>query len=247
MLLADNLTHWWKLDDDGVWADDVGSWSLSEGGGVIVSGVGPAGEDVANFDDGEYLDRSNVAWDGAGDEISVAIWFKADVISGAHGNWLFSWRDATGADPRICQIYLETSSGKMAAGFFDSAGNAASMFSTTSPGTSGWNHAVITRDGDSDHRLYLNGSNEASDTTALSGITGSSIPFAIGTSSWAKGNSDLSHDGKLWGCGVWDRALSAGDVTTLYNAGSFLDFADFPTDGVANPRRRRQRNNRGAL
>ena len=77
-----------------------------------------------------------------------------------------------------------------------------------------WNHFVLTYDG-SMLRLYHNGM--PADSTGASGtITLGNVPFYIGTVPFQTTDFDL--DGRLDDVCLWNRALSASDVSAWYNA-----------------------------
>lgn len=221
--LTTNLLHWWSLHDDGVWSDDVGGWSLSEGGTVTVSSSGgPGSKDAADFDRGEYLHRSDVAWDGASDAMSLSLWWRSDSLGSSIGNWLFNWR-SVGAI--FVNAFHRNSDNVIRVAIGD--GTTSTSMNGPAIALSEWHNFVLTSDGASDHKLYVDGTEQATSTTTLSGITASALPFAFATTAWSKGLSDNSHDGRLWGCGIWDRQLSASDASALYNGGSGLDYGDF--------------------
>lgn len=102
-------------------------------------------------------------------------------------------------------------------GFTLTATNGNNMKDSTS-GTlaAGWNHVCFTYDGTSDSKLYLNGTETGSASLALgAGIAGNTDDLYFGneaTNSFAGAGRNMN-----W-LGWYNRALTATEVTTVYNA-----------------------------
>ena len=102
-------------------------------------------------------------------------------------------------------------------GFFLQATNGNNMKDSTS-GTlaAGWNHICFTYDGTSESKLYLNGTETGSASSALgAGISGNTDPLYFGNDS----STTFTGAGRNmnW-LGWYNRALTATEVTTVYNA-----------------------------
>ncbi len=226
-------THWWDLDDDGAWADQgekaAAGWDLTELGTPVTtsSTIGSGGSrTVVDFDGGDGLEFNNggtktVVWDGDNDLISVACWANADVVA-TSGNWLMSWRQSS--SNRLLQLELFNDTTDHARS--DLWDDAQTLFAADDDegdapiSTSTWYHICTTFDG-SDVKLYVDGTLvETTDASSHSGafMTGAS-PFAIGVAAFNKTNSGFYHNGKMHAAGIWDVALTADDVATLYNNG----------------------------
>lgn len=224
--LSESPAHWWDLDDDGVWADSVGGWSLTESSTVSVVSSGPNGQDVADLNGTSYLTRTNVAWDGVGNPRSFSVWFYADAVASI-GNWVFSWRSETEGN-RIMDVFVFNASTDYIRCLFDGASGAADLGSSSvSPvSPSQWYHVVGTTNGSNSHKLYVNGALVDTDTTSIGNVTGSSHPFAIGAAAWNKALATQKHNGQVTMLGVWDAELTSDDVAYLYNGGDGRQFAD---------------------
>lgn len=66
--------------------------------------------------------------------------------------------------------------------------------------------------------LYINGE-QVSQTGLFTGTTGvNAAPLAIGNASWTP-QANFQHRGRLFGAGVWGRALKNPEIVALYNSG----------------------------
>ena len=228
MALTDGLNHFWDLDDDGVWADDVGGWSLSEDGtpGVLPTG-GPDGGGCLNMTFDQNLYRTPVAWDGSVARLTCNMWFKLDAYD-TLGNIIFAWRQAT----RGVIAFNVNATGKLEGSVSDDTTTLSLATSTASISLATWYMATLTDDGTT-RRLYVNGSADGTDSTTLSGVyETSATEFSIGDP-WSTFAARM--DGKAAMFGIWERALSPTEITELYNSGAgkrYVALATAPT-GVA--------------
>lgn len=210
-------THYWDLDDDGVWADSFGSWDWSETGTVTVSsGTGPGGQDVASFDLGNHLTLGSKTWDGARDHISVSAWFKIDALD-TSGTFVFCWRDI--GPPLLAQIAIVNSTNNYPAiRVYDSAADDASLDNTgTNIATGAWQHIVLTWDGTT-AISYINNSVDATvEPGDVGAFSNSAIPLRIGE---VPSTATYDLDGQVAMVGIWDEALTSADVSYLYNSGN---------------------------
>lgn len=94
-----------------------------------------------------------------------------------------------------------------------SASAAQSVTSTTAISNNVWNHIVATWDGTNVH-IYVNGNDE--------GAVSQTVTPTTNTSSFKIGNASIgsyNYTGRIDEVGVWSRALTGAEVTTLYNSG----------------------------
>ena len=86
-------------------------------------------------------------------------------------------------------------------------------YETTSSMGYAWNHCVLTVDASNNIKLYLNGANEFTGNKSISRTNGGN--FAIGV---ARLSSPVYYfNGELDQVRIFNKALNAGEVTTLYN------------------------------
>jgi len=82
-----------------------------------------------------------------------------------------------------------------------------------------WHHIVMVVDSSGNGKLYVNGGQEA---TWSNGSNSSVNRFSIGQEWDSSTSASDFFDGKIDEVAIWNVALSAADVTTLYNSGNGL-------------------------
>ncbi len=218
--------HWWDLNDDGAWADSVGSWDLTEFGTVTISsGGGPNGQDVAVFDaTGDYLKLTtakNPVTEGYDTAFSLSIWaYHTSFNTGYYGNYYSGWRGASGTNFHYDLMYSGTTADCIA---FSGPKGTPCFASSVSEATSTWYHVVATWDG-STQKLYVNDDLKDSDANTNTAYNGA-INLFVGTT-YSGGASNLQMLGRLGMFGLFPGALTADDVTYLYNSGNGRQFGD---------------------
>lgn len=97
-------------------------------------------------------------------------------------------------------------------GYFESGSSQNEIYSTTTVNNGNWHNLVITYGGPGSRvRMYIDGVKEDS-TSTLTLATGTSF-FGIGKSPWA----NTFFQGKIDDLGLWNRALTQDEITTLYH------------------------------
>ena len=229
--------HWWDLDDlsDGLTDQGDGSndMSLTNVSTTVDTGDAPdSGDSILIGSNTQYLHTlNNFAWDGSGNEVSWAAWFKCESQSSTY-NSILMWRNASSTTPRIIHLDVTNSTVDTARviTFDDDSPDdliLASGTSEVSPATPAWFHVVGVFDGVDTVEIFVNGTSEGTSTNASFGtIEQGSAPFAIGAASWDKTTASVHHDGNVWACGIWDEALQQADIDALYNSGSGAKYAN---------------------
>jgi hypothetical protein len=213
MPLRSSLADYWTLDESSGnnRADSVGDVALAENGGSAGSSTGLIGN-AADFDGGAHTlqgihDVSAPGWDTP--PFSLSVWFNpaslADSAIFAKG-----YVDSGG----IGWALKLTSGG----GLIVEEGGTDVITSGTTISASSWTHAVIVDDG-STVSLYINGSFESS---ASSAFASSARIVAFGGKSLAFGPpyAQDNFTGLIDEAAFWSKALTSGEVASLYNGGS---------------------------
>jgi len=226
MALTDNLLAYWKLDESsGNAVDSVGTNT-----GVNTSVTYAAGKinNGAVFNGSAYLTVARNASIEPVNAISIAMWVN---ISSTSNFQMLIAKGENAGDTRSWELrcngtttQLQMQGRRSDAGFIACA-------TTSSLGTGTWKHIVFTRNGTT-MAIYING---VSDT--LTGVTSSSLDFAYSTDDlWiGQRNGGLRFNGSLDEIGLWSRALTSTEVTSLYNGGSGLQYpfgASTPTGNM---------------
>jgi len=82
--------------------------------------------------------------------------------------------------------------------------------------TGAWDHLVMTWNSGGYMVVYVNGVAADSIPASVNPIGANSEPFIIGVSPWSQSPTALAVYGDLDDIGLWNRALSAGEVLALY-------------------------------
>ena len=120
-----------------------------------------------------------------------------------------------GSNNGINGIFFRLLSGSNDVQFFPNDSVGASTWTNAWPGTGEWVHwalVFIQGGGSNNTELYINGVSQGPKTQAASYPTGSTLEIG----SWAAGNV---FDGKMAWVSVHERALTATEILTAYNAG----------------------------
>lgn len=205
--LDDDLAHYYSFDSNA--NDEVGS-----NNGTVVNAVNTTG----------YLSNA-YDFDGVGDWITfsdwfadtttprtISCWYRHDTIAGDQTVWIN--RHTTGG----LMTLRKTSAGAM--DFLVWNGSTYTTINVHTPVVDTWYHVVCVWDGTTGY-AYLNGTLANSSATALAGVG-----TATGTRIAAATNNDNEFFGLIDEFGVWDRALTAGEVKRLYNYGCARTLAE---------------------
>jgi hypothetical protein len=197
--LLNGLLAYWKLDTTG-WIDSSGNGYTLTQAGTVSLGTGLIGGDAIFTGDGSNL-ATTTPFDFSGD-FSVSIWAKIDTTN---GGFLIG---PTSGDQGLELYLLPLADGNFCASY----GETFLATSSSAPtDATAWNHYVCTRKNES-ISIYLNGSlvGSGSDAIDLSGT------YSFGF----EATYNRSFTGSIDEAGVWNRALTVAEITSLYNAGA---------------------------
>jgi hypothetical protein len=206
--LVNGVQAYWKLDDS-TWADSTpNGYNLTNYGGTTNS-QGKIGGD-AIFNGGSILKTNNVG-PNVNSNFSVSFWINYDPAQNNDVHALGS--------PFTNGFYVAVSSpgglDSLRLVLFNGAGIAVSSNPITA---NTWNHFVLTRNGNTIYG-YQNGS-----LLGTADVTGQTYP---GNSDFAIGADILggyNFIGQFDEVGIWTRALSQSEITSLYNTDSGLTY-----------------------
>lgn len=216
MALVDNIVSYWKMDEaSGNRADSAGSNTLTANG---TGGVGAATgkiNDAADFESGDsdYLSITDAAQTGLDilGNFTLSLWIKPESLSGSASPGLITKLTA-GTGYAFVLDWSSTPAWKPTWVRQDSS---TTLQGTSSPSVGNWTFYVITYDG-TNMRLYIDGTLDAG-PTAYTIHANSGADFNIARSVLY---TTRLYDGLVDEVGVWSRALTAGEVTSLYNGGA---------------------------
>ena len=205
------LVGWWRAEGD---AHDV----IGGNHGTLGSG--------ANFTDGEVgqafsfngTSSSYVSipdsplLDSFTNSITIELWLKANQTN-ANSNWQTIVSKGNAAWEIQATVYARTVS------FFMGGPNPSNVTGSRNVQDGQWHHVAAVYDG-TNINLYVDGTLDAS-TPSTGGIVQNSYPMGIGYSAQGLGGSPgYFYNGKVDEVSLYHRALSAGEIAAIYNAGS---------------------------
>lgn len=214
MALTDNLVAYWKFDESSGNATD------SSGAGLTLTNNNTATYSTGKINNGAYLASSSSQY------FSRASFSVANPLTISF--WAYESTRVSNADPANTHLlfysnvnYSEVASNN---GVIYFAGNGGSWKSTgyTLPLTT-WTHLVFVSSG-STLKMYVNGT--LTYTAASDFLVSFANTFYLGAWNGSKGY----WNGRMDELGIWSRALSDAEITSLYNSGSGLSypFGDTP-------------------
>lgn len=227
MALSDNLVAYYSLADIN---DATGRGNTLTNTNAVTFVSGKVGN-AANFvvASTQYLTRASTAdlQTGAID-FTVAGWVNlaskttfrmlACKYSPGLAEWLLYYNPG-GSDRFAFQTYVLASEASL--------GNVIAT-SFGSPSTGVW-YFVCVQQIAAGPQLRISVNDGTVNTVTPTGTpTAGSGNFQIG----AYRNGALTHDGLIDELGIWKKALTAGEITQLYNAGSGMSYADIVADGA---------------
>lgn len=212
MTLVDGCVAYWKLDESsGDAIDSVNGYDGTVYG--CTQGVDGKINTCYSFDGNDYIEKSFESSLNP-DIFSVSLWVKSDGPDGQYHSPITS-RDIT---PQRGYIIYQGNNNKWE--FWIGTGVAwATIYGNNV--TTNWIHLVAVYDG-TNMRLYENGILTAG-PSANSFSKNTVRPIRIGTGS-TEGAPQLFFNGLIDEIGLWNKALSPEEVTTLYNDGSGFTF-----------------------
>lgn len=210
--LSDNTVHYYKFDSSNS-NDSVGSKNgtdtgitYSSGNGIINIGAG--------FGGSSWIDYSSATM-GFANAWTVSFWAKP---SGFGGNPRIFFIPDSGVNGIVIGF---NTAGKIFANWYSSTGVAIKEYTTTNAFSTGnWYNIVVTWDGTTG-TVYVNASSQAVTGTDNSGtMTDTSRTLTLGSTD----AHTATYSGAFDELGIWSRALSSAEVTSLYNAGAGVQY-----------------------
>ena len=158
----------------------------------------------------QHVDIGDVApLDITGSAITLAIWAN-NTVNGEH-KLIAKWKDAGSLFSYLLSI---NASDKALLAVHPVGEGQATTIGTTTIATGTWFHIAGTYDGTT-LRIYVNGVEENSNTITGGNLRSVAAPVRIGSGS---GDGEEPMDGILDDARIYDRALSADEILTIYNS-----------------------------
>lgn len=210
MALTDNITNYWKFDESsGNAVGAVGGVNLTNNGSISY-GTGKINNGaVFNNDNSKvFTSASTLSLGTAG---SFSFWVNPTLGDGGYV------LDGTNGDRYIFYINSDGS-------YFYHIDNTSIGTSASGKFTGGaWHHVVVTWDnslGSNKEAVYINGALDRNDNVSVGSST---TTLYVGNRYSNTGGQDALA-GTIDELGVWSRALSGSEVTSLYNGGAGVQY-----------------------
>jgi hypothetical protein len=228
MALVDNILAYYKLDESsGNPADSSGNGYTLVNTGTATFGTGKINNGIVLNGSNQYAFSTNSDLNLSTDTWSVSAWFKLDAVT-ANSQTVVSSKLTSGLFGELFKIIVGDGGGtdKTSIRFvtWASSGSFLVIDSGVDASADTWYHAVIVKAADNDWKFYVNaGTPESStanrnrDTNALNGVS-------IGASDLGSDGVSSYLDGVIDEVAIWTRALSSGEVASIYNSGNGLQY-----------------------
>lgn len=225
MSLLTNLVSYWKLDESSGNANDsFASNTLTNVGSVTYNtGLINNGIDLGSANTTKYLNKSS---DLLGDSsFTISLWVKLNTELTSDGQSYEFFNNTTTLNSY--HIYYDRESGTKLLHFRRATpGTGANEFdisSSVSLGTSSWHQIVVTYDGTTGI-LYLDNTNVVSTTKSGNGVGTLTPNCTVGASNGNSGSFNSFSSSHIDEVGIWTRAITSGEVTTLWNSGAGIQY-----------------------
>lgn len=216
-----SLVAWWNLDGD--LTDDHASFDLTEqGSGLYYT------NDVWSAASGALRTTAAtasayVADDSAfeSDDFSIVMWVRGPVDTDSYA---VTKQQSTTDGERSYLFLLDnnaTGDRVVFTGVDDANATAATTTALSSFAFETWTHLAVVHDSGTRCVVYSNGSPIQTNAIVSAQIRDSSARFQVGSLSHT-----TEYDIEICRLSYWGRLLSAAEISTLYNSGSDLKYAD---------------------
>lgn len=220
--LVNNMVAYWKLDESsGNTIDSAGGYTGLNSNATYSAGKINNGG-VFNGTN-SYIDIQNTAGITFTNQLTLSAWVKPNSLIHAYTD-----RGVITKNGPLGEIFYLSHEGDVTgtvdtwAGFVDIGASEKWIFSTTNPVPGNWYYIVMTYDG-ANQKFYVNGVLES--TIAMTGmISNYTNDIVLGTRSLNGTTPWRVFNGTIDEVAIWKRALSAGEITSIYNAGNGLRF-----------------------
>jgi len=216
MALETNLVSYWKLDGNS--NDNKGSNNGSDTNVSYSTSYGHINQGGTFNGSSSVIDAgANSSLNLASGAFSLACWCYPKSTAGAPV--MVAKRDSVSPNVGFLLGYSVVTSQKFYFQNKQSSGPTATAVESNAHAINNWYFVVATVDGSGNYALYINGSSENPSSGAISGANSSD--FVIGA---IYPNASQSFNGYLDEVGVWSRAITSTEVTSLYNSGVGMTF-----------------------
>lgn len=167
---------------------------------------------------GQYINCTNTSALNPANNLSLACWVYPTTLATGQTAHFYIARDATtgGSCYSILLQAYKTNINRIDSAVYKSGGASTVLGGTTTLSANVWYHVCTTyqfvADGTSVYRLYFNGTEQASSTTAVGPINQATVATEIGRRS---GSVQYPANARMADVGIWNQTLTAAEVASL--------------------------------
>lgn len=228
MALIDNLVSYWKLDEESGTRVDAHSTNTNDltdnntvlfGAGIISNA---ADFESANSESLTITDAAQTGLDITGD-LSYSCWINFESTPTTDNGMAISAKWGALAN-RSYYFLLLNNGGTLQLGFFSHDGSSGVFRGVNwTPSLATWYHvAVVYTAAGGTADFYVDGAQQGAQQSGLqTALNSAAGTFAIGQTNTTP--ADFM-DGLIDELGIWDRALTASEISDLYNGGAGLAY-----------------------
>jgi hypothetical protein len=222
--LKNNLIACWELDEtSGTTAYDSNGSNNCSINGATINQAGKIGQ-CYSFDGAN--DRLVSGLTGNMAAFTISTWINHNFsTSGGYDRIIGKQRDSP-SPYQYFAIQQEATGNTIGFYALNTAGGFSKAISTTSLTAGTWYHLVATFNG-TVAKIYINGTNEHTGATFTGTRNYNSNPILIGMSINGSGGETMALKAKLDQDSIWDRVLTAAEITSLYNSGNGLAYTNW--------------------
>lgn len=232
MALVDNLVAYYKLDTAALTTDSSGSGFTLTNTNTVGEGtafIGTACADLGLVNINKRLEIANSL--GVTGAITMSFWVKMRTEIAAGTQVFIQQGNATNFVNNL--VNYDFNAGTRRIGFNRQKQNVSNnaFYSTQTLGTTNWHHIVYTYDATT-MKGYYDGTEVVSQALSGSGVSGATNSFTIGQDigQWLGTYASAFIDE----VGVWSRAVTGAEVTSLYNSGAGFAYPFTATSNKTN-------------
>lgn len=225
MAILDDLIAWWSLEESsGTRADSHGDHDLTDvnGVGVTTGKVGNGADFVAA--NAERLSHADDADLRRGQAMTVALWFKADALTGEHALY---WK---GGNPNAQREFVITIQGTTGLQLRAVVATPQALDLVMELSVDTWYFVVAEVEVTATEtvlRLLVNDTDSATTSQGATTIFNSTDGLGVGD----RPGGNRAFDGVIDEVAVWSRILTTQEKSDLWNGGNGVSYADIAGGG----------------
>ena len=229
---VDLVSHWKLEESSGTRLDDRDTNNDLTDNNTVTSNTGKFGTaaqfTAANSEFLDIADGSCTDCDGMA-EVTPYSWIYIDALPTTGNHQMVMAKNAASQQSYMMQIresggnYLMRCGLNTASGGFETTDSATGVITSTAT----WYQVACVYDGVT-LQPYLNGSSSGAGLAKTGTVVDSTATLALG---YLENGAQQYFDGRIDDAALWKRALTADEISTLYNSGTGTEIATTETDG----------------